>query len=529
MPTSASSLLRHATTSGRATTIALAALAVMSYLFSIPFGWGQDTPLPWDQAGHYHEAVRLAGGLTTGDQDALRSTLLGADLYPPGHTVVVGAWMALTNASLQSWIVLGLLVHVGTVLLLARAHWFAGVAFLLSPLLISLAPSVMVEPVACLLLAAALAVYPALGRETWARTMAFGLLTTGVLLTKYNIGLPLLPAALIAAAVADDRRTLGRVAVAMVAALALWMLFLMAQDDGWASFLRFARNRANAADQGILERLGWYARVFAGNVMPGWPAAVMVCALPAVGIARLIQARRTGGRWEAGPPFVLALAYVLAALAALVRHDYLLSRNLIGPSVALLMAVGWVLASWPQGRGRVLVVVPLLVLLASTTWAHHASRRDQLDRMFPPELTSLAPLSRAVAEQLTPLDGRVRLVGTFNEFSPGWVHIIRRRAAPRVPFGIDAAYPLASTRSGRDPRWVPEYDGIVDRWSRDGTGRVIALLVTPGSPFDTADYRHWNAWKANLALALGHSAAFTEVERRQVTAGIELVVFDRLH
>lgn len=521
MPTSTTPLPRHAAT------IALTALAAASYLFSIPFGWGPDTPLPWDQAGHFQESMRLAGGLTTGDQAALRAVLLGTDLYPPGHSVVVGAWMAATRASLQSWMVLGLLVHVGTVLLLARAHWVAGAAFLLSPLLISLAPSVMVEPVACLLLAAALALYPTLGGGTWARTLAFGLLTAAVLLTKYNIGLPLLPAALVAAAVTGDRRTLGRVAVAVVAALGLWMLFLVAQDDGWASFLRFARNRANAADQGILERLGWYARVFRDSVMPGWPAAAMVVALPAAGVARLVQARRAGERWEAGPPFVLALTYALAALAALVRHDYLLSRNLVGPAVALLMAVGWVLASWPQGRRRGLVAVPLLVLLASSTWAHHASRQDQLDRMFPPELTSLAPLSRAVAEQLTPPDGRVRLVGTFNEFSPGWAHILRRRVAPSVPFAIDVAYPLEATRSGRDPRWAPDYDAIVDQWSRDGTGRVIAVLVAPDSRFDTPDYRHWNAWKANLALALERSAAFGEVERRQVTAGIELAVFDR--
>lgn len=512
---------------GRTATLSLVLLAALSYLASIPLGWHSDTPLTWDQAHHYLGADQVASGLSHGDGRDLREALLGPDLYPPGHSVLLGTWMALAGSDMRSWLILGLLMHLGIALLLARAHWLAGLAFLFSPLSSSLAPSMMVEPAACLLLAAALTCFPDADRPTWRRSLGFGLLATAVLLTKHNVGLPLLPAALVAAAAVGGRRLLVRTLAAVGLALALWLFFLWAQDDGIAGFLRFARNRANAADQGPLMRLGWYAGVFARDVVPGWPAAVVLLVAPLLGIWRLIGSRRLATPWPAAGRFTLALAYVAMALIALVRHDYLLSRNLVGPSVALLAAAGLAAAGLP--RPRLLAAAAAAVLLASLAWAPHTSRAALLEKQFPTSITALTPLSAAITGRFDDAFGRVRVVGTFNEFSPGWVRILARREAPDLAVSIDVPYPLTGTRSGRDARWAPDYDAIVEQWTGDGTGRVIALLVTPDSPFDTADYRHWNAWKANLAVALQRSAAFAEVERQPVAAGVELAVFDRLH
>lgn len=511
-----------------ARTAILLAAAVGSYLLVMPVGWGPDWPLPWDQSGHYLDALRVADAVESASATMLGSTLLAADLYPPGHSLLLGTWMALVGEGVRAWLVLGLLYQVGVVLLLGRLHWLAAVAFLVSPLLGSLAPTVMVEPAASFLLAAALIAYPATpSRGTWPRAAAFGALTAAVLLTKYNVGLPLLPAAVLAALVSRDRTTLIRVLAAVVGAAGIWALFLALQDHGWESFLRFAENRANAQGQGFAERLGWYVDVLAHQVVPGWPAAVLILALPVLGLWR--RARGGGGPDESpgDARFALAVGYLAVAMIALIRHDYLLSRNLVGPGVALFAAAGSGLAAQPPRWHRIAATAAGVVILLSAGLATHASRDQLLKRYYPEHAGDLAAASKIIAANLG-VPGKVRVVGTFNEFSPGWVRILGRRHGADGPLAVDIEYPLETARTGRDAAWSPRYQELVGGWATDGTARVLALVVHPGSTYHGTDYTRWNAWKQNLVVALDAAPDFVIADRRALPGGVEVVVFDRL-
>jgi 4-amino-4-deoxy-L-arabinose transferase-like glycosyltransferase len=275
-------------------------LALVSFTSSLPFGWSDDVPLTWDQAGHFHDAMRLAEGLRHWNLPDVQTSVFGPDLYPPGHSLLMGVGMALLGSSLSAWMSLNLLLHLGTVLLLLRLHWFAAVVYLSSPMLSTLAVTFMVEPVASLLLAAALVSWTADGPHArWSVALLFGVLVAGVVLTKYNVGLPLLPAimpvALLAAITSRDKRPLFRALGAIVLAASISAIYVTLQEEGWHNFLRFAENRANAQDQGVGYRLAWYWTVFSQHVAPGWLAAAVLLALPSLGLWRLISESVRGG------------------------------------------------------------------------------------------------------------------------------------------------------------------------------------------------------------------------------------------
>ncbi len=496
--------------------IPVAALAAVVYTLYLPTGWTAHSPLLWDQAGHFLDALRFYRGLTGGDTGLLRIALLGADQYPPLHSVFLGLWMLMAGTGPGAWLAFGLVVHTLTAYLLARIHPVAGILFVASPLLGALAPTLMVEPLACLLLVAAIRAFP--GPDDGAgRAAGFALLAALVLLTKYNIGLPLLPAALVAAAVTRRRRVMVPTAIAVAAAFLVWVLFLCLQDSGWTMFMRFATNRANSAGAGFSTRLAWYGRTLAAVFLPGGALAV---AVGLVAVAGLPARRKCGGG-----RFVLALAFVAFSLVAMGRHQYLLARNLTGPVVALLAAAGMGLSALSRVRRAAVSLILLLVLFLSLLTFKGPYRREYVERYYPTAAARLAPLSAVCKEQMA-RPGRTRIVGTFNEFSPGWVKILAMDSDAQSSLRVGAPCPWPRSREGYSQQWLPEYARLIAGWAKDGTRQVVALAVKPDSPYRTRDYEHWNAWKLNLVKALDQSVAFSTTAHGDLPCGVSYTVYD---
>lgn len=499
------------------------ALAVVVYVLCLPLGWTDRSPLSWDQAGHYLDALRFSHGLSWGDGPMVGTAILGADLYPPLHSVLLGLWMLLVGQGAMAWFTFGMVVHGATAYLLARIHPVAGIVFVASPLLGGLAPTLMVEPIACLLLLIALLAFPA-DTGGVGRMVGFALLTTLVLLTKYNVGLPLLPAAMLAAVIRPRRTLLIRASLAVLASLSLWALFLSFQHSGWSMFLDFAQNRSNSSGSGFFQRIAFYGRVLGGRMLPGSALAIAVSLVAVGGLYRgRPETEDSELSWRRA---TFALAYVVFSLVALGWHEYLLSRNMVGPTVGLLAAGGWGLRLLPHRRQALASAMVLILVVGSPLIFDGPSRREFVQDHFPSGAARLDALSLACEGQMQE-SGRTRIVGTFNEFSPGWVKILALRANPRNSLRVGVRCPLPRSRTGYPAQWLPEYGELVAGWGSDGTRRVLALRVEPDSPYHTRDYEQWNAWKLNLLRALEESPDFAVSARADLDCGVGYTLFTR--
>ena len=59
-------------------------------------------PLPWDMAHHYLGALQVTRALQSGDLSQVVTEIQRADLYPPGHSLWLGAWLAVWGESTRS-------------------------------------------------------------------------------------------------------------------------------------------------------------------------------------------------------------------------------------------------------------------------------------------------------------------------------------------------------------------------------------------------------------------------------------------
>ena len=451
----------------------VAAIAVLAFNLSLPTGWTESSPLPWDEAGHFLGATDIHDGLIHGDATALRRGILDADQYPPGHSLVLGAWMAAFGNHVASWLSFGLVVYVLTAILLARLHVAAGLFFVGLGMFGGLAPSLMVEPLAVLWTVLALSLLPPSleSRGDWIRIGVAWLATLFALMTKYNFGLPLAAALVIASLVRWDRRMIAVSWIGAGAVLGAGALFLSLQDQGWEMFRAFAQNRANSADASPIGRLGWYLGAFR-NQWLGSPALGLGL-LAAVVVA--IHGSLRGGR---DPRSVAAAALALGTLATFAMHPYLLGRNLVilVAAVAVLVGAGLRSVAW---RGASLPVNVAVVLIALLTIPSANARRTALVNAYYPESAwDLQPVSRAIEDALRDR-GFVRVVGTFNEFSAGWVRLLHARSHAHTTLTIDAPFPLERSRESLDAGWDPAYAEIVESWTRDGTAQVVGIGSIP--------------------------------------------------
>lgn len=496
--------------------IALAAVALV-FLGNLPRRLDPDTPLPCDQAQPLLEALSFQSALSHLSWRSLADCLFAPDLYPPGHSILLGLWLTLGGsgpASLQ-------LFKLATLCGCLVALWLCGksldardqtpfligatAVLLLTVPLVVLSGTFLLEVPAtglALLAMATLAEWRQDSRHA-RRVLAAGLAIGATILTKYNIGLPLVPAALglgIRHLIAGSRRRgLGQVAAAGIG-LSLLALFLALQVDGWRNGFAFAANRANSEGASPAFRVAWYAKLYVEKFF----------AHPALALAALALAcGAVCSRIRRSPLVIAAAIYVAATMGALALHPYLLDRSIVAASgiLASLAGVGLATVARPLDGGRravrLAVTATGFVLLLTMAWT---SRPAVLAGRAPyddPALARLAPLSAYVRTAFARVES-CRILGTFNEFGPGWAQLLWRQAHPLAPreLACDFAYPLPAVRAGLDDRDDPAYAAQVGTWAAgDPEEGLVTITVEEGSTWDNHDYRLWNRWKRNTIAA----------------------------
>lgn len=500
-----------------------AVLAVLSFNLAWPVGWTRSSPLPWDEAGHYQGAVDVAQGITSGSTEVLRSAVFGADQYPPVHSLALGAWMSICGNGVASWLTFGLLVYVLTAVLLARIHAGAGLLFVGLGMFGGLAPSLMVEPLAVLWVVIALRVMPAeLGTRHEVGQFALAWVAAFLaLMTKYSFGLPLVGAMSLACLVRWERRMSIGAAIGAAMTLSLWAMFLSVQDQGWDMFRSFARNRANSIGASPMDRLVWYLESF----RHWWlGSALLGLGLSGALVLALVRVAR---HWR-DPRNVAPIALLVSTLTAFALHPYLLGRNLVVVVVAAVIMLGHGMASLNWSRRWIPLHAALILLGLMSIPTANRFRTSLIGAYYPECARDLEPVSRVVGSELG-LGELVRVVGTFNEFGPGWIQLLRARQAPDTAVAIDAPYPLSRSRERLDPRWDAQYRREVEGWREDGTDRVVGLELTDDSPFLTEDYERWGRWKRHLVRALDESEGFARVSVDTLHGpGVVVSVFEPL-
>ena len=157
-------------------------LSAVAFLCICPGPRDPASPLPADMASHTLGAVAFADGVRHFDLPQLGRALLGADLYPPGHSVVQGSWiLCFGDSPMSLWIFRWVLLFLSTIVVLqlasrsgvtgVAARIAAGAIWLASPFLLGLSATFLVEPAAILLLLASLLSIDALARNPKRRTL----------------------------------------------------------------------------------------------------------------------------------------------------------------------------------------------------------------------------------------------------------------------------------------------------------------------------------------------------------------------
>ena len=486
-------------------------------------GEGVPEPLPWDEAHHYLGASEMRAAMESGSLQRLREVLLAEDMYPPGHSILLGLWMLAFgegHASLAMFHLWSLWLCFGGLLIIAASlperrregFFVAGSVLLLAtiPLLV-LAGTFMVETPAAALLLAAMGTAALLAETGRIRHLVWASVAgLAVLLTKYNIGLPLLPAyAMLSASLflARRRRNAFLVLAVLAVVAAGWAAFLSLQTNGWAAFMEFARNRANSAGMSFWGRLWWYMHFYASTFY-----LHPIVILP-IGLATLYAFR------EKAPVVLLGIGYFLAAMVALGRHEYLLDRNMFAPAMILVMLAGVGVsrlvarhplrgfrhAAWSRGA---LVLAAIVALVAG---AGQARVRTSIYK--PPGNGSLAQVSRFMERAME--DGTsMRVVGTFNWLSAGWMRILaqRQRVAGSYRLAVDFPYPGVPGRSSYDSGESADYARVVEDWLADTPEELVATIqLDEESPFRSEDFRLWSAWKGNYCSIISKRLAGQEL------------------
>ncbi len=502
----------------------------------------RETPLPWDMSHHFLGALSIRDGIRDASPQKFVAALREGDLYPPGHSVILGAWLAAcgeSSASVRAFQLCGWFFLLAT-LWAARGRlpigdrrpFFiaAAAALLLTTPLVVLSKSLMVEVPATGLAMAALVLLGGTCVDSMRAALGLMFVMTACILTKYNIGLPLLPVGLVLGVVnlfRGERRRAVLVLMATLGSLALWLAFLAWQHEGWNSFLAFARNRANAEHESFTGRLQWYLDLYRSSFLPMPWLAWIVWALGLAGLARL-RDRLALSAWT----------YVGFALAALGRHPYLLDRNLVSLSAVFVIAIGCgasAVAGFLAGRNRFLrIAIISVLLLASVMGLARApgQARGWCKGLYPASSGVLVELSRHLSSQFSDCHSCL-VVGAFNELSPAWLTILwnshKRESTDRLT--VDLPFPLVAGREREDPRPDPAYAAAMDDWAAATSAETaITIDVLPTGAFNTDDYDRWNAWKRNYVDALRVSPWFVLMDSRlEACGGVRVRTYRRLN
>lgn len=516
---------------------AAAALGLLWYFQTGAAAVPRDVPLNWDMAGHLLAGQEFQAALRAGDPGQVVALCRVWSVYPPLWHLLLGAWLALFGAG-----TLAVALFQASFLVLAVAGGWLGFTadrpahaawgFLAAACLLPAsaqfgallhAPMLDAPAVALALLSLGL-----LARwdaaPSWLRAGTALAAVMATILVKYNVGLALLaPVAALAvkALVIRDRRRFLTAALLGAAALALWAAFLSWKVEGWHAFRSFADNRANTLDWSAGTRALAYARLYARLDFDGPAAAVAVAVLAAIGVRR----------WR-HPFWLVAAAYGAGVSVAIARHPYFLDRLLLPVVAALAVLAGFGVMTLVRaagargaGTGRAAGVVAVAAT-ATLVGLNGPALRLGLADLFPPANARLAPVSRQL-QGLLGAGRRVRVVGTFNNFSENWVRILWRRSGARGDLELEYPYLGTRDRTGLDAAWTPRYFDRLQEWlDQDPPDLVVALVPDDPSPWRDTDYRLWNAWKLNYARALGVSPALVLADERHVSAaGMSVLTF----
>lgn len=492
-------------------------LALLLHSSASPYD--PDVPLPWDMSHHFLGALQCRDAIAHHSLSNFSRALFESDLYPPGHSVILGSWLLAVGSSTLSlflfrcfvlWIFVLAMVWAAGPLLRCKSWLVVTLGCLLLGCygrFMALAGSYMVDaPAAVLALLSLAALAWAMQRRGFFSLLSAFALVSFTLLTKYNVGLPLIPAALALGGVSwirHERAFALKICAVGLLALVVWALFLTVQVDGWNAFLQFASNRANSLDWSMLQRLRWYRDVFVKESFV-WPTLGWSCL--ALALLALVLEHR---------PFILVSGvYVGSTLMALSRHPYLLERNLLPSGLILIMLAAIGGAILLDRFATVLphsAHAPLLILgCAAAGYALLGSEgmaRERTKRVFGWNGQRLEAVSSFIDAGMRQ-HPTCRVVGTFDAFSPGWVQILAKRIplASRPQLAIGFPYPGTSSRTGIDPAPDARYLATVRNWEqREDPEFVIDIDVLPSSVFHDRDYELWNAWKQNLIRAIRSS------------------------
>ena len=513
------------------------------FWYQAPVGASADVPLNWDMAGHLLRSQDFQLALETGDPGRLIDGLRACYVYPPLYHLALGTWLALWGTGpfatgvfmWLTWVTALLGLHAGFSTVASR---WREVVFLTVGLLVlglaqfaALAHATMLDAPAAALAVLSLGLLARwYARPSPRRAVLVAGAMAATVLTKYNIGLPLVVSAgalaVLAAAGRDRRRALVLAGIG-AAVVAVWVAYLSWQHDGWYAFREFSRNRSNSAGMTVLQRAVAYLRIYADVHFRSAPEAIPILLLALAGVRR----------WR--HPFWLAsAAYVGATLAVISDHSYLLDRLALAGGVVFVVPAGFgllaLLEMLARGGRRAAHVGGWSAVVAAGLFVlgNDPACRHQLALLYPPQNPRLAPVSAYVQEVMSSGE-RVRIVGTFNNFSEYWARILWRRSgssAATGPLETEFGYPFPRERTGLKAADDPIYAAALARQLADSRAAVIiALEPAPDSPWRDGDYALWNAWKLNYLRALRASPlVWEETGRDFPAAGLRVDIFRRV-
>jgi hypothetical protein len=351
----------------RGLVLAMLAFAALLYLRTAPVDISYETPLLWDQSSHYLGALQMSEAISNGSLLQVLRLVFASDLYPPLHSIVAGTWFVAWGSAPVAWLSLGLGLYLLTTAMLLRVHPLGAATFLMLSSVLAVAPTLMVEPVAIALLVATLiSLDRAQRRKQGWRGFAFvGLLGGATILSKYNVGLPLLISVPVSAIVCTPRRRWRYAALTTLIIAGAMVAFLALQDNGLYMFREFARNRSNSVDMSSWQRLVWYGRAFVEKD-GGWTGIALLLPMAALSL----PLRQPAVRRETQAGGVAALVYAAVTLVVLAQHPYLLARTLLAPLTALCAAAAFGGRRWRNDLSFPRLSWVVVALAVTIAFAH---------------------------------------------------------------------------------------------------------------------------------------------------------------
>lgn len=489
----------------------LLALSIVHFNYAMPGGLTDTTPLNWDMSGHLLMAQEYAGLIRDGDVAGLYERLRQGSIYPPLYHLTLAVWILLVGSGTVAlsvfmgltpiFAVLGLVlgfrqehirpafaaIFVASLIVLGQAHFT------------SLSHAHMLDaPAAAMALLALGLLASCHDRPSRLREVLATLAIIGAIQTKFNFGLPLLPAAGVLALVAllkRDRRRFFVFARVATAAFLVWAIYLTWQSGGWDAFRNFSKNRSNSEEWSTLYRAFRYLQLHGDINYGNQVISALLGLLALVGLTRVRQ-----------PFHQVCLVYFFAVLISVSFHSYFLDRLFLGAGVvvAVLAAYGFQrIISLLDGRNLHLGAVAMVIGVAAAGWLAFGNR-SSIDRqyaiIFPEKNAMLAELSEHIQETMKE-HRNLRVLGTFNNFSEPWTRILwNRTRGPGARDGLGLEYPffLDQSRTGWDSSHDPRYATELTRQLEDEhADLIIGIVPHEDSRWRDGDYLQWNAWKLN--------------------------------